>query len=132
MYGLKRRCIELHITDIRLQCSLFDTLVRPMLSYCCEAWAVEAELKDLQQLESLHIEFLRSILGLSKHGTPHYIILAEFGCYLLRVFWWKQILSYLQRFEDLPTSRLFKPMRTSLGRAGKSWVHHVYEWLFKR
>ena len=62
LFGLKQRCMELHITDARLQCSLFNTLVRPILSYGCEVWAVEADHKDLKQIEGLHIEFLRSIL----------------------------------------------------------------------
>ena len=43
LYALKRRCIELHITDMRLQCSLFDTLVKPVLSYGCEVWAMETQ-----------------------------------------------------------------------------------------
>ena len=34
LFGLRRRCM--HIRDARLQCSLFDTLVKPILSYGCE------------------------------------------------------------------------------------------------
>ena len=71
----------------RLQCSLFDTLVKPILSYRCEIWAVEANHTGLKQLEALHIEFLRSILGLAKRGTPHDIIRAEFGRYPLHIVW---------------------------------------------
>ena len=56
--------------ECRLQCSLFDTLARSVLSYGYEVWAVEAEHKDLKQLEGLHIEFLRSNLGLPKRGPP--------------------------------------------------------------
>ena len=58
--------MELHITDARLQCSLSDTLVRPILSYGCEFWAVEASHKDIKQLEGFQLESLRSILGLPK------------------------------------------------------------------
>ena len=71
----------------RLQCSLFDTLVKPILSYGCEIWAVEANHTGQKQLEALHIEFLRSILGLAKRGTPHDIIRAEFGRYPLHIVW---------------------------------------------
>ena len=105
-FGLKLSCMELHITDTRLQCSLLDTLVRPILSYGCKVWAVETDHKDLKQLEGLHIELLRSISGLSKHGIPHYSVCAEFGCYPLRTFWWKHFLSYRWRLIELLRERL--------------------------
>ena len=78
--------MELQMTDARLRCSFFDTLVRPFSSYGCEIWAVEAHHKDIKQLEGLHLEFLRSILGLPKHGIPSYINYAEFGRYPLHIF----------------------------------------------
>jgi len=61
---------------------------------------------QLKQLEKLHVDFLRSILGVAKHGVPTRIVLAEFGRYPLRIFWWKQISSYRDRFMELPRHRL--------------------------
>ena len=43
LFALGRRCMELHITDARLQCLLFDTLVKPVLSSGCEIWAIETK-----------------------------------------------------------------------------------------
>jgi len=133
LYALKRRCIELHITDVRLQCSLFDTLVKPVLSYGCEVWAVETQHIQLKQLEKLHVEFLRSILGVAKHGIPTRIVLAEFGRYPLRIFWWKQILSYRNRFMELPRHRLLsRAYQVNKYILTKSWSSHVRTWLNER
>ena len=133
LFGLKRRCKELHITDPRLQCSLFDTLVRPILSYGCEIWAVEADHKELNQLEGLHIDFLRSILGLPKHGTPYDVIRSEFGRYPLRTFWWKQVLTYRSRLMDLPRERLLsRAFEVNEWIIQKSWSSHVDRWLDAR
>ena len=55
-------------------------------------------------IQSIHVE--RSILGVAKHGIPMQIVLAEFGRYSLHLSWWKQILSYRNRFMKLPRHRL--------------------------
>jgi len=39
VFALRRRCTELHIFDPTLQCQLFDTLVKLVLSYGCEVWS---------------------------------------------------------------------------------------------
>ena len=54
--------LELHITDVRMQCSLFDTLIRRPLSYGCEVWAVNAQLRN-------HTSIIREV---AKHGVPIY------------------------------------------------------------
>lgn len=40
MLGLQRRCQQLSIHDPIMKCKLFDTLVKPILCYCCEVWSV--------------------------------------------------------------------------------------------
>ena len=59
------------MTDARLQCPLFDTLIRPILSCGCKIWAVEANHKDIKQLEVLHLDLSRMILfGSAKTWRP--------------------------------------------------------------
>ena len=36
MFGLQRRCQQLHLHDPIIECKLFDTLVKPILCYGCE------------------------------------------------------------------------------------------------
>jgi hypothetical protein len=61
VFALRRRCAELRIFDPTLQCQLFDTLVKPMLSYGCEVWLDHLA---REQLEVVHRAFLKSSLGL--------------------------------------------------------------------
>jgi hypothetical protein len=62
VFALRRRCAELHIFDPALQCQLFDTLVKPVLSYGCEIWS---DHMAREQLEVVHRAFLKSLLGLA-------------------------------------------------------------------
>jgi hypothetical protein len=60
VFALWRRCVELRIFDPALQCQLFDTLVKPVLSYGCEVWS---DHMSREQLEVVHWAFLKSSLG---------------------------------------------------------------------
>jgi hypothetical protein len=39
IFALWRRCGELRIFNLALQCQLFDALIKPMLSYGCDVWS---------------------------------------------------------------------------------------------
>jgi hypothetical protein len=60
IFALRRRCAELCIFDPALQCQLFDTLIKPVLSYGCEVWS---DHMAREQLEVVHRAFLKSSLG---------------------------------------------------------------------
>jgi hypothetical protein len=38
LFALRHRCNDLSITDSKVMCQLFDSLVCPVLSYACEVW----------------------------------------------------------------------------------------------
>ena len=40
MFGLQRRCQQLHLHDPIIKCKLFDMLVKPILCYGCEVWSI--------------------------------------------------------------------------------------------
>ena len=40
LFGVYGRCQELNIRDPAVKCMLFDAIVRPILNYCCEIWAI--------------------------------------------------------------------------------------------
>ncbi len=48
LFTLRRRCNDLSITDPEVMCQLFDSLVRPVLSYGCEVWIGCIRAKGLQ------------------------------------------------------------------------------------
>ncbi len=63
LFALHRRCNDLSIIDSEVMCQLFDSLVRPVLSYACEVWTGCIRVKGLQQAEQVHRMFLRGIQG---------------------------------------------------------------------
>ena len=84
MLGLQRRCQQLSIHDPVLKCKLFDTLVNPILCYCCEAWSVLGPKTALEGMERIQVGFLKALLGVQVH-TKTLHVLAEFGRYPLRM-----------------------------------------------
>jgi hypothetical protein len=84
-FALRCRCNDLSITDPEVMCQLFDSLVRPVLSYACEVWTGCIRAKGLQQAEQVHRMFLRGILGVNKI-TNTFAVLGEFGRYPLGYF----------------------------------------------
>ena len=102
MFALRRRCADLGMSDAALSCQLFDTLVRPVLSYACELWVVNT---NRQKLELLHRMFLKCVLGV-RQTTATFAVLAEFGRYPLEVFWWQQAIKYYERLVATDEDRL--------------------------
>ena len=107
MFGLQRRCQQLSIHDPVLKCKLFDTLVKPILCYCCEVWSVLGSKTALASMDRIQIGFLKILLGVQVH-TKTLHVLAEFGRYPLHITWQSQAAKYLQRFESLATDRILK------------------------
>ncbi len=103
--ALRRRCNDLSITDPKVMCQLFDSLVHPILSYACEVWTGCTGVKGLQQAEQVHRMFLRGILGVNK-TTNTFAVLGEFGRYPLEYFWWQQTLKYYDRLRESTPDRL--------------------------
>jgi hypothetical protein len=88
LFALCRRCNDLSIIDPEVMCHLFESLVRPVLSYACEVWTGCIGAKGLQQVEQVHKMFLRRILRVNK-TTSTFAVLGEFGKYQLEYFWWQ-------------------------------------------
>ncbi len=105
LFALCHRCNDLSITDPKVMCQLFDSLVRPVLSYACEVWIGCTWAKGLQQAEQVHRMFLRGILGVNK-TTSTFAVLGEFGRYPLEYFWWQQTLKYYDRLRESTLDRL--------------------------
>ena len=73
-------------------CKLFDGIVAPVINYGCEVWGVSPGIAG-KQAESVQLDFIRSILKVSK-TTSHAVLPAEFGRLPLNRTWWKQVLRY--------------------------------------
>ena len=92
MNNMLRRCAQIRLTCPRRICKLFDALVLPILSYGYEVWFWDhrAGTQATLQLESLHTQFLRRLLGIHSH-THNLIALADFGRYPLAAHWQRQV-----------------------------------------
>jgi hypothetical protein len=102
LFALRRRCNDMSIVDLEVMCQLFDSLVCPVLRYACEVWTCCTGAKGLQQV---HRMFLRGILGVNKTIST-FVVLGEFGRYLVEYFWWQQTLKYYDRLQESTPDRL--------------------------
>ena len=126
LFAMLGRCRQLHIHKPELKCRLFDSLVRPILSYACELWSVVVGGKTaMQQLEQVHIGFLRRLLGVPVSTTKK-LIYAEFGRLPLKHFWWKQTARYTQRMHELDDGRLCKTAFVAECRRGGAWFKGLH------
>jgi hypothetical protein len=105
LFALRHRCNDLNITDSKVMCQLFDSLVCPVLNYACEVWTCCTGAKGLQQAEQVYRMFLRGTLGVNK-TTSTFVALGEFGRYPLEYFWWQQTFKYYDRLRESTTDRL--------------------------
>ena len=94
LYGMFSRCHALKLHNVNVQCHLFDTLVRPLMCYGCEVWAVDW-LADMCRTgnfasgsaeELVHKPFLRQSLGVCK-STPVAAMYQDLGRYPVTMFW---------------------------------------------
>ena len=95
-----------------------DALVLLILSNGCEVWFWDhrAGMQATVQLESLHAQYLRRLLGIHSH-THTLIALAKFGRYPLSVHWQRQVHRFRQRLR-------FQDPKLKLQREPLLWAMH--------
>lgn len=130
MFAMQQRTRELGIKSPMLQCSLFDSLVSPVLPYGCEIWAVDHLTRQYDDAENLHRAFLRRLIGVRK-SVPKEVLLAEFGRLPLCYIWQKLVLRYFNRLAEMPETRLLRvafDVDIDLDKAGfSSWSSSVHK-----
>ncbi|KAL4852646.1 LINE-1 retrotransposable element ORF2 protein [Chlorella vulgaris] len=100
MFAVRRRAWELGACLVEQQCMLFDVFVKPVLSYGCELWGVDALLRpDCSSVERVHRWFCRRVQGLPKQVTAA-ISLAELGRQPLQSFWIQQLVRFWNRLQN--------------------------------
>lgn len=73
---MRRHCAHLCIRNPASQCSLFNSLVVPILSCASEVCAVDPKVGA--GAEKLHRQFLKQLLRV-RNSTTNEIVLAKFG-----------------------------------------------------
>jgi hypothetical protein len=95
LFAMRRRAFELGASSVEQQCSLFDILVKPVLSYGCEIWGVDllTQADGSTAPERVHSLFCRQVQGLPRQ-VPSALALAELGRMPLHLFWTQQLARY--------------------------------------
>ena len=107
MFGLLRRCQQLHMHDPIVKCKLFDTLVKPRLYYGYEIRSITGGKTALAELQRTQVGFLKMLPGVQMHiKTLH--VLAAFGSFPLKLSWHGLAGKYLERLEKMDADRMLK------------------------
>ena len=77
---------------VDIQFKLFDSLVLPILLYCCEIWGFE----KLEDIEQVHLIFYKIILCVKK-STPNVMIYGELGRFPLKYKIYSRVINYWKR-----------------------------------
>ena len=109
--GHQCKCQQLIIHDLMLQfqllCKLFDTLVKPILCYCCEVWSIHECRSALESLKRSEVGFMKVLLGIQV-CTKTLHVLAEFWRRPSALGVAQQTATYLMKFESVSTDMATK------------------------
>ena len=100
MFSLLRKSRALNL-PITMQIDLFNKIIKPVLLYGCEIWAVG----NLDLIERVQLRFVKIILNLKK-STPSYMIYGELGIYPLEVDIKTRIISFWSKLLDFDSNKL--------------------------
>ena len=88
MYAIFQKARQ-HSLPVDIQFKLFDSLVLPILLYCCEIWGFE----KLEDIEQVHLTFCKKNLCVNK-STPNFMIYGELGRFPLMYKIYSRIINY--------------------------------------
>ena len=105
--------------NINTYLTLFDTQIKPIILYACEAWSdtIKGSIDDTSllsknKLEKFQIKVFKTLLGVSK-TTSNISILLELGKYPITSYMHYQTIKYFARISSLKDDRL---------------LHEAYNW----
>lgn len=111
VFSLKSRILDFDLAKVKLKLKLFDTLIKPIITYGSEIWIsdfTEKELKsDNLPFEKTHNRFCKYILGVHKKSS-NFASKCELGrtpilCYINTLAF-----KYYLRIKQLPSTRILK------------------------
>ena len=94
LYKLKRQLPFPLTHNVGISLKLFDSIIRPVLLYCCELWFDRCK-PDVSISDKFHNAFCKQVLGLG-HKASNLASKAELGRFSLNLFASKQALKYQQ------------------------------------
>ena len=111
IFSLKSRILDFEGLNNQMKLKLFDTLIRPILTYGSEIWITDYSIKDKTSdnlpFEKIHNRFCKYLLGVHKKSS-NFAARLEFGRAKILNFINMISLKYIKRVIELPTTRLLK------------------------
>ncbi len=114
LHSILRRSREIGLVSPKFMCRLFDTLLRPTLTYGSEIWGVELGHLDHEKagsvanaVEKVHLQYLKRNLGVKK-GTTSTHVRGEFGRHPVLMNIWFLIIKYFFRLQELDGGRVLR------------------------
>ena len=138
IFSLKSKILDYDSISNQLKFKLFDSLIRPILTYGAEIWVTDNIIKE-NTLDSLPFEKIQNrcckyLLGVHKKAS-NLAVRLEFGRKPVLNYITSQTPKYYSRMCQLPENRLFKEvfeLDKSLFHDGhKSWYSFVHNLLQK-
>ena len=138
IFALKSNILDYDLINNSLKLKLFDTLVRPILSYGAEIWIGDytTKLNSLDNLpfEKIHNRFCKYLLGVHKKAS-NFASRLEFGREPIFNFICSQSFKYYSHLSQLPDVRLLKEAfeldKTLFQDGYKSWYSRVHNFMQK-
>lgn len=127
MFSLLRKIRVLNL-PIEMQIDLFNKLIKPILLYGCEIWA----LGNLDILERVQLKFLKRILNLKK-STPSYMVYGETGVYPLKIDIQTRVVSFWSKLLEFNSGKLSSMMYEVIkalheqGKFKSKWLDNIEE-----
>ena len=122
----KLKCIQ-HLPPT-IMFDMFDTLVRPILTYGSDVWGMSKA--GLDVLDKVFLHYARCTLGI-KATTCNVITYGECGKYPPSVFCQTEVLCYLHRLLTMPDWKLVKSVFCTLNalhsQGFPTWVTKAYD-----
>ena len=123
MVQIMKTMFSLGYLDPEIYFQLFDQTVRPMLTYSCEVWGLEAQ----SALEKVHTMACKKLLGVKKK-TPNCLVYGEVGRFPLALDTQARVISYWFKILQMENDRIPKMAYLrdvkEIGKKG-SWAQGV-------
>ena len=107
---------------------MFDTMIRPILTYGSDVWGLSKTVIDV--VDKVFLNFARCTLSV-KATTCNTIVYGECGRYPLSVFCHINVLCYLHRLLTMPGEKIVKSVFHTLyalhGQGFSTWVTKAYD-----
>ena len=124
MFSLLQKSRFLQL-DIAVQIELFNSLVRPIITYGCEVWGYSC----IDIIESLQLEFLKYILHVKK-STPNCFVYGETGQYPIYIHVYSRLIKYWHKIQTDNNGKLSSSMLKTLNECHDFNIFHS-EYLIK-